>query len=326
MTRLSDTTYAHLYTIPNSGGIVNVRLSNGTDLWQNKLEAIPTSGETFTIAALRPGDVNDDGEIQAFDAALTLQHSVGLDPLPEEDPLPWENWRDSTANVNGDAGITAYDAGLILQFSAGVITDFSGGKKKSSPHADIHMELEGDRIIFYSLGNLIGLNVSAEDDNKILGHPVVLLESSNSLNPTGFLLVTNIGDSSYRIGLCASSSPMEGDAVLEIPIKKSDGSITFHMLVNEEEKNVTMDLSTGRHKDVSSSLHIFPNPATDYIRVSGIKVEATARIYNMQGQELLIRLLQGGETLVDVSELPVGVYMIRLVMGEETLHTRFIKK
>jgi hypothetical protein len=325
MSRLSDTTYAYLYAVPNSVGVVNVSLSNGTDLWGNELEAVPSSGETFNIIALRPGDVNDDGEVQAYDAALTLQHSVGLDPLPEEDDLPWENWRDSTANVNGDGAITAYDAGLILQYSAGVISDFSGSAKKSISLADVSLEVEGDRVVFYSHGDLVGLNVSTTDTYKSLGVPGILFESPTSPNASNFISASNIGEQEYRIGLCTSTSPPEGTAIMEIPFSKS-GPMTFSMLINAEEKEVTVDLFTDLTKTRSARLNIYPNPATDILRISGLTVVTVARICNIQGQEVFSGIFEGDEGVVEVSDLPAGIYMMRLEMDDHTVDKRFIKK
>ncbi len=87
-------------------------------------------------------DVDDDGVILAYDAALTLQYSVGIDPMPILDPLPWEPWRDSTANVDGAGDITAFDAGMILQYSAGIISEFSSEALKSAPVAAVTIEVE----------------------------------------------------------------------------------------------------------------------------------------------------------------------------------------
>jgi hypothetical protein len=131
MTRVNDTLYLYHFPVPKAEGEVTVGLGNGTDLWGNEVVTVPVSGGSFHIVKFTAGDVDDDGLILAYDAALTLQHSVGLDPLPDVDPLPWENWRDSTANVDGIGGITAYDAALILQYSAGIITEFPVGGKKS---------------------------------------------------------------------------------------------------------------------------------------------------------------------------------------------------
>jgi hypothetical protein len=165
MTRQSETVYTYTYSVPRADGDVTLSLSNGTDLWSNEVVATPTSGGSFTITRLTLGDVDDDGKILAYDAALTLQYSVGLDPMPTIDPLPWENWRDSTANVDGAGQVTAYDAAMILQYSAGIVTDFIGSSKKSASFADVTVEVVGNEIVFHSSGDLIGLNISTLSEN-----------------------------------------------------------------------------------------------------------------------------------------------------------------
>lgn len=62
------------------------------------------------------GDVSGDGEITAYDAALTAQASVGIITLTEE--------QTEKADVSGEGEITAYDAALIAQYSVGIITKF----------------------------------------------------------------------------------------------------------------------------------------------------------------------------------------------------------
>ncbi len=63
-----------------------------------------------------PGDVNSDGEVTAYDAALTARLAVGLDELTAE--------KLEIAEVSGDAEITAYDAALIAQRAVGLIDKF----------------------------------------------------------------------------------------------------------------------------------------------------------------------------------------------------------
>jgi uncharacterized protein (DUF362 family) len=62
------------------------------------------------------GDFNNNGEITAYDAALTAQGAVGLIQLG---PLEFR-----AAEVSGEGNITAYDAALIAQKAVGLITNF----------------------------------------------------------------------------------------------------------------------------------------------------------------------------------------------------------
>jgi len=62
------------------------------------------------------GDVDDSGEISAYDAALTAQAAVGLITLTAE--------QTQAADVSGEGEVSAYDAALIAQRAVGLITKF----------------------------------------------------------------------------------------------------------------------------------------------------------------------------------------------------------
>ncbi len=62
------------------------------------------------------GDINNDGDINATDALMALQHSVRLIELDET--------QSAAADVDGNGGIDAADALCILQYSVQLITRF----------------------------------------------------------------------------------------------------------------------------------------------------------------------------------------------------------
>jgi hypothetical protein len=70
------------------------------------------------------GDVDGNGFVEAYDASISLQYFVGMDPIPEIDPLPWELIRIIAADVDGNGSVESYDASLILQFFVGIIDVF----------------------------------------------------------------------------------------------------------------------------------------------------------------------------------------------------------
>ena len=98
MVKVSETVYTYVYTVAAGVGIVNLGLLTGIDEYGFEITYTPTTGATFEILALTYGDVTDNGEITAYDAALALMYSVGVDPMPEDAPLPWDLWRVLTAN------------------------------------------------------------------------------------------------------------------------------------------------------------------------------------------------------------------------------------
>jgi Secretion system C-terminal sorting domain len=317
MTRLSETLYSFSFPIPKAGGEVSLSLSNGCDLWGNEVVALPTSGANFQIIPFIPGDVDDDGLVLAYDAALTLQYSVGMDPLPVVDPLPWENWRDSTANVDATGGISAHDAGLILQYSAGIISDFSGTSLKSASGATISMVVEDKHLVFYTFGDLLGFNLNTENKQGILGIPQLLNEE--------YMSAVNLSADSYRVGLCTAYPAAEGTPLMKIPLKKN-GTVIFHMMVNTMEQAMKLDLFTGLAEEVSEPIKIFPNPVTKGLNISGLRGKVRMCIYSIHGQLLTSLVTEEFPGQIDVSDLIPGIYMLRLENDGKTVVRRFNKQ
>lgn len=315
MSRLNDTVYNYLYQIPKADGEVTVRLTSGADLWGNGVVPVPQQGSAFNIIRFFPGDVDDDGIVLAYDAALTLQHSVGIDPLPDIDPLPWEPWRDSTANVDGTGGITAYDAGLILQYSIGIITDFFTGCKKSAPAAEVTVEVVGNEIVFYSYGELLGLNISATNTHRVLGAPVFLADN--------ILTALNIDGTVYKIGLCTAFPLSDGIPFMKLPFKRT-GFVTFNMMVNTGERKITIDLTSGLVEPVNTDIEIYPNPVSDKLNIRGLTGPAVAGIFNVHGKLILTTHTEGPAMEIDLSDLSAGFYILRVETDRETLVKRFL--
>ncbi len=314
MVRVSATEYSYLYFIPRAGGTVNVSFSNGTDMNGNPVVAAPTEGSTFDIIPIRPGDVNDDGVVQAYDAALALQHSVGLDPIPEADPLPWEPWRDSTANIDGQGGITAYDAGLILQYSAG-IESFTGTALKTLYDADVRVEQVGKELIFYSSGTLVGLNVTAQHGGDFLGTPTFLLEEH--------LTAVNMNGETYKVGLCTAYPPGEETAIMRIPVNHP-GQLTLNLGINDRLKKIAIDLTTAVSRYAEKTWSVYPNPAHEILYIEGVTGPAAIEIFDLQGRSRISSSIEGAEMSIDLGRLERGTYLIRIDVGDHSMQEKFL--
>jgi len=316
MVRLGATEYSYLYFIPRAGGTVNVHLASGTDMNGNTVVADPTAGGTFEIIPIRPGDVNDDGEVQAYDAALALQHSVGLDPLPEVDPLPWEPWRDSTANIDGNGSITAYDAGLILQYSVG-IPDVPGMKKSSAIPDEVTFKMEDGYIKVYAREGLLGLNISADDQAAMLGVP--------EFPAPRFLSAYSITDSTYRVGICTDEPPPEGVLITLLPYT-GDEPVELDITVNTTGYQTTVDRQTGLPEAEATGLVIYPNPVNDLLWIKGSQRMQQLQIFDLRGR-LIIDLSNpepGAGT--DVSALESGTYLFRVEDEKRVSTGKFVKR
>jgi len=317
MIRLGATLYNYPFSVPGTGGEVQISFSGGADLWGNEVVAQPVEGGSFQIIPFHPGDVDDDGIILAYDAALTLRYSVGMDPLPETDPVPWEPWRDSTANVDGEAGITAHDAGLILRYSAGLITGFAESALKSGTGALMTVSLEDECLVFYSHGELLGFNLDVASPAGVLGNPVILND--------GFLSAVNISEDRYRVGLCTAVPAGDGEAVMKIPCN-GPGQVLLHMMHNTTEQSIQLDLETRVTGPEAGKFLIYPNPVRDRLYMEGLSGPALVRILSLLGQQLLSVRLQEDQGEIELSALEPGIYLIVVETGDVILTRRFVKE
>jgi hypothetical protein len=204
---------------------------------------------------------------------------------------------------------------LILQYSAGIITSFPGESIKSVTMADVSIDILDNDIIFYAYGELLGFNLSTINENNMLGIPVVL-------NKT-FMSAFNIRGTTYNIGLCTAFPPENGMAVLKIPFTGC-GSVTFTMLVNAEEKAVTIDLVTGISEPGKEDIAVYPNPAKDklYINTGGIfKMDGyQLKIINQTGAIVFETMMKGSRNEIDLSDLKGrGFYFVQVADSERRI-------
>ncbi len=96
------------------------------------------------------------------------------------------------------------------------------------------------------------------------------------------------------------------------------------MIVNDAQKSIALNLSTGITDFGMNGIKIYPNPVRDNLKVSGLSSETVAKIYNLNGKLLHTSMLTNSEYEINVSDLSVGLYIIKLETDKETVVKRFI--
>jgi len=260
------------------------------------------------------GNIDADSIIGSFDASLADRYSILL-PTPPL-PQPWTDCQINAANVSGGI-LSSYDAGLISQYVAGLITVFPGCSSKkttqsTAPVADVTVNVVGDELVFTAYGELIGLNISVNNGNSLLGTPVVL--------DNHFMLEFNISDSTYLLALSTAYPPASGTVFMKIPYKQNP-NVSFDMLINEVVKTVP----TGIEDINPNKFSVFPNPVNNQLIISGIETPTTVTITSVNGS-ILKTLNLTENTEIDVSNLSAGVYFIRFQSDENVSVQRFVKQ
>ena len=264
----------------------------------NNMSVIIPVNLEVTENALSYGDVDGNGTVQAFDAAITLQYSIGLDPIPTIDPIPWENWRLLTADVDGNGSLQAFDSSLILQYTLGLITSFPvQGTRNDEQIVEDFSITSKDGFINISASNISAINLEISNfSGYTFGEPEILVENVISAN--------NINDGIFKFAV-ASSEPIRGDKaveILRIPFKlidKNSSEITIDLILNTQEQQVVFNPINNSNNDVSFANEVFgnyPNPfnPTTIIKLSAKDDNTSLKvmIYNIKGK-LVTNLFSG---------------------------------
>jgi hypothetical protein len=262
------------------------------------------------------GDIDNDGTIFAYDAAKVLQYSVGLEPLPVIDPLPWDTWRFKTADVDNNNQIQAADATSILEYSVGLIDSFEGLQQKYLT-SNIQIKVDDQAIVFHTDNpGLKSFNVSLPVNDRVkYGEPFI---SSNGLS------AINEDSKELRIGI-SSLEFLDGN-FLKIPIELFEAEyldLLYIGNVTPSEKRLYKNTIEGEDTGLPaqfSLLQNYPNPFNPSTQIQYVLPESslvTLEVFNSVGQ-MIMELVNtqkpaGYHTATfDASGLSSGVYLYKL--------------
>jgi hypothetical protein len=119
------------------------------------------------------------------------------------------------------------------------------------------------------------------------------------------------------------------DEIMNMPLEESyyDWDKASNSWV-EDEKYVyyySQINFTSVPKTVAVGIDIYPNPVSDYIKVSGVSGDATFNLYNLQGKLILSKTLTANEP-VNISGLSKGAYTYNLIEDRKQQAGKLIKK
>lgn len=113
--------------------------------------------------------------------------------------------------------------------------------------------------------------------------------------------------------------PIDNQGVIVFQEKKSTDNVQSVYAQNLILPSATM--STHEISGTKPGISIYPNPATDFIHIEGVKDQAFD-IYNAAGQLVKNGIIKQGT--VEVNELAKGMYILKIKEKEESL--KFLKK
>jgi len=109
----------------------------------------------------------------------------------------------------------------------------------------------------------------------------------------------------------------------------------IHMKVGDWRSSLQIDTiafqtkkTEGTEKVNSDRISIYPVPSKETITVEypSFSRPATLRVYSVQGEELIRQQITDHHTLIDVSDLPAGIYFVKLNSNNGTSVKKILKE
>jgi hypothetical protein len=240
------------------------------------------------------GDVDSSQIVDSYDASCVLQYIVGLDPLPEIDPVPWEIERLEAADVDNNNFIEAFDGSLILQYVVGIIDEFpaQNGDPVNLPDTAIRMDCtnEGDILYFDLIAEegIYALSLMASGLESVsLGEPEII-------DPQDVLFAWN--PEGWMFSCCRANAYEDNELIARIPVTMGSdpGLENFLIQINNDNwTELTYDFGAVTTGDndiimVNELRGNYPNPFNPQTNIAfSVKEDNTSveiRIYNIRGQ------------------------------------------
>ncbi|WP_298117595.1 T9SS type A sorting domain-containing protein [Flavobacterium sp.] len=118
-----------------------------------------------------------------------------------------------------------------------------------------------------------------------------------------------------------------------IPIVNPTGLHVFNVRIKDNQgiwgpvfKNVIyIETVLGSEEFSISKIIVYPNPVKDILNISLDKEITVVSIYNLLGQEVMIKSVNSNQTLMDISNLSAGTYLVKVASGNEVKTVKVVK-
>ena len=264
------------------------------------------------------GDSDDSDDLTAYDAAIVLNKSIGVNILDENMDAPWEEWRLYVSDTDKDGMILAIDATYILQKVVGLIEEFPVNTQSVQ---SVNVEVSDIGLKIIAPEEIQSLNVSIQkNDGFRIKEPMIYWENSTT---------ANISDGSFDLAIASSGSVSGEILVIPMDVYTSD-DINFEVITysNNTKKvhSIVVSSSTVNNKleEVTPNKYSlnqnYPNPFNPSTQIQYALPEATQvtlEVFNSVGQKVM-ELVNGQKSAgyhtatFDASGLSSGVYLYKL--------------
>lgn len=159
-------------------------------------------------------------------------------------------------------------------------------------------------------------------------------ETVNEVNTQSFEVEKNTDGASFETIASVPAKNRAGVNSYSFIDKEAVVGVAYYRLKQlDEDGKYTYSKTISVDNKKQLKLSVYPNPATDYLRLNytvSLASEAELNIVNIKGEKVVSEKIAAGVSLsdkqIDVLSIPVGYYIITVKDGEKELYAPFIKK
>jgi hypothetical protein len=247
----------------------------------------------------------------------------------------------SHIRVSGGSDSTAYVLSHDVNYSGNdmvsLTIDSSVGEPKGIPASFIDFVWSGGNII--SFGILLGtdtieISVTYDDKNNVFKHlvnkegaiHVIMAASANNILKFTLVNDENIpGIGSFPAGTVIMDNTFtDTNADGNVETRAEAQSLFAE---NPKTTQFIYDCSSGILSPApATSIGVYPNPATEFIRLDNESFRGTVRIFDAAGKVVINRVLNDGVSSLDVRTLTPGVYYVEMTDNDKVFKGNFLKE
>ena len=136
----------------------------------------------------------------------------------------------------------------------------------------------------------------------------------------------NVGEISFIIstdiigGLTEPQVPFELLLERLKVIDKDGNELDFELETENATLMIIRDIVAGEKANLDNQIQVYPNPVTDFLFIDLDKTEGEIlEMYNILGQPVRRKAMKGSKERLNVSDIPPGIYLIRIETSDGIL-------
>lgn len=181
------------------------------------------------------------------------------------------------------------------------------------------------KLEFYEFGVIIGDSLymgEINHDNKTVA--IVIPPSDDIIYFEPYFRIVG-HDFKFRFEPVVSESSQLTyyyDYIDVIQVVSYDGTILrYEATINIDEEETT----TNKNSLSDSPIKVYPNPAQDFIQVSGLTESSIISLLDINGRELLKRNADKESEILNISSFESGIWFVKIENGEEYISKKILK-